>query len=68
MTNEEIVAGFNGWLEERINNPEGFVKAEEIISKHLSEKAVGKKVTYGDRCLACLEEYSKVKTEKASAK
>ena len=58
MKPEEIVKGFNRWLEEQINNPEDFEKTAELIETHLREKNEGKEPTYGERCLACLEKYS----------
>ena len=59
MTDEEIIAGFNGWIEQGMKDPEGFEAIDSVKSKHLEEKAEGKPASYGERCLACLKKYSK---------
>ena len=59
MKPEEIVKGFNNWMDECINNPENFEKNAQLIEAHLQEKDEGKEPTYGERCLACLTKYAK---------
>lgn len=57
MEKEQVIAGFNRWLEEFIRNPQKFTVEQTLIQRHLLEKANGEKVSYGELCEATLTRY-----------
>jgi len=58
MEKEQMVKGFNGWMDEYIKNPKGFLETQGIIKTHLSERTQGKNPTYGELCQATLTHYA----------
>ncbi len=58
MEKQQMIKGFNGWMDEFIKNPSGFKKTQETIDLHLKERNGGKAPTYGERCEAALVNYA----------
>jgi len=58
MDKEQIVEGFNKWLDEYIKDPKAFLETQQSINKHLHERLDGEEPTYGQRCEAALVRYA----------
>ena len=54
MKKQEMVNGFNRWMDEFIEDPEKFKETQGLIKSHLSERAGGISPTYGELCVATL--------------
>lgn len=60
MTNEEMVLAFNTWMEDYCGNPERFQKTSTSAIEFLKEKLEGKEPSYGESCVALMNEYIKI--------
>ena len=47
---------FNKWMDDYIENPEKFARDWQTVGKHVEERMEGVEPTYGDLCLAYLEQ------------
>lgn len=63
MNAKQMEIGFNRWMDDFINRPEGFKNMQAIVNQHLAEKNDGKPTTYGERCTAILAKYAEVDLE-----
>ena len=58
MEREQMIVGFNRWMDEYIKNPKKFLETQQSINRHLLEKADGKAPTYGEHCAMSLVYYA----------
>lgn len=54
LTRAHIVAAFNEWMRQYIENPAKFEREWEVVSLFLREADVNKEPTYGDKCAEML--------------
>ena len=59
LTESDLVAGFNLWMDEYMNDPGAFYTSCEAAQQHLSERLNGEEHTYGEVSYSTLIEYVK---------
>lgn len=59
FTEQDVVKAFNKWMDDYINNPNGFKATSDSAMEHLKEKLNGEEPSYGEACYATLVEYLK---------
>ncbi|WP_100961040.1 hypothetical protein [Bosea sp. FBZP-16] len=56
MDTNKVAAAFNEWMRRYTEDPAAFDAEFQTVGRFLAEQAEGKEPSYGDRCVAMLEQ------------